>query len=76
MGSISVVRVLFLGVFIFLAGAVQAQESFREQLRIFDREDIHSIHKRLFTKHGRHEVSLHTGGILNNNGFVLVTGAY
>jgi outer membrane beta-barrel protein len=53
-----------------------AQDSIQDQLRQFDREDIHSIHKRLFTKVGRHELSLQTGGIFNNNGYALVLGSY
>lgn len=54
----------------------KAQDSFRDQIRIYDRDDIHSIHKRLFSKDGRHELGLMTGGILNNDGFFLASVNY
>lgn len=66
---------LFL-VLLFSLSHVHAQESFEEQLKIYDRDDIHSIHKRLYSKVGRHEVSLNAGAIMNNNGFALLTGTY
>lgn len=58
-------------VFVLVSSGVSGQESFRQQLKDFDRDDIHSIHKRLFTKIGRHEVTAYAGGIFNNNGYVL-----
>jgi outer membrane beta-barrel protein len=53
-----------------------AQDAFQEQMRIWDRDDIHSIHKKLYTKQGRHELGLQLGGILNGGGYGLVTGLY
>lgn len=67
---------LVFGLFLFHGHAVEAQESFRDQLRQYDRDDIHSIHKRLFTKKGRHEFTSNLGGIFNNNGYFLSTAQY
>lgn len=53
-----------------------AQESFRDQIKVYERDDIHSIHKKLYTKEGRHEFNLGVGGILNNDGYALLTGTY
>ena len=55
---------------------LMAQEAFQEQMRIWDRDDIHSIHKKLYTKQGRHEVGLQLGGILNGQRYGLVTAVY
>lgn len=55
---------------------LQASDAFEEQIKVYDRDDIHSIHKRLFTKQGRHEISANLGGILNNNGYFLTTLGY
>ncbi len=53
-----------------------SQESMRDQLKIYDRDDIHSIHKRLYSKDGRHELAIMGGGILNNGGYFLVSANY
>lgn len=53
-----------------------AQESFRDQIKVYERDDIHSIHKKLYTKEGRHEFNLGLGTIFNNDGYGLVTGTY
>ncbi|TVQ78049.1 MAG: outer membrane beta-barrel domain-containing protein [Bradymonadales bacterium] len=79
MASISSFRSVLLGFLIFVSlpfGASFSQDSIRDQLRLFDREDIHSIHKRLFTKVGRHEIGVQAGGIFNNNGFALALASY
>lgn len=55
---------------------VRAQQALEDQLSLFDRDDIHSIHKRLYTKDNRHEFSLQMGGILNNGGLALVAAQY
>ncbi len=60
----------FIGVFILTSFTLQASP-FEEHLKLYDRDDIHSIHKRLYTKEGRHEVSANIGGIMNNNGYML-----
>ena len=68
---------LFLCALVFVVSAsVIAQENFKDQLAQYDRDDIHSIHKRLYSKEGRHEVFLMTGGIFNNNGYALIQGGY
>lgn len=56
-----------------MVGSLAAAETnpFEDQLKNFDRDDIHSIHKKLYTKEGRHELTLTTGGIFNDNGYVL-----
>ncbi len=59
--------------FLLVATGAWGQESFRQQLKEFDRDDIHSIHKRLFTKIGRHELTGYAGGIFNHNGY-MITG--
>jgi outer membrane beta-barrel protein len=59
-----------------LIGTTFAQESFRDQLKVYDRDDIHSIHKKLYTKEGRHEFTLGVGSIFNNDGYALVVGQY
>lgn len=69
-------NVVFLLIFLSISLPLGAQETFRNQLKEYDRDDIHSIHKRLFTKIGRHEISAFAGGIFNNNGFVLVGAQY
>jgi hypothetical protein len=48
-----------------------SDDSFRDQLKVWDRDDIHSIHKKLYTKEGRHELTLPLGAILNNEGYGL-----
>lgn len=53
-----------------------AEDVLQDQLKTYDRDDIHSIHKKLFTKRGRHELSLGAGGIVNNDGYGLVTLGY
>lgn len=65
-------------VFLFLLGPskIEASDSLRDQLAQYDRDDIHSIHKRLYSKEGRHELSLNVGGIFNNGSYALVTGQY
>ncbi len=61
----------------FFAFSAHAQEAFRDELKAYERDDIHSIHKKLYTKEGRHEFSLGLGGILNSNsGYGLVTAGY
>lgn len=71
---------LFLSIFALFSSLfpndLLAQESYEEQLREYDRDDIHSIHKKLYIKEGRHEVGLGIGGITNNNGYGLVTANY
>jgi len=62
---------LIFNLLLILAPSAYAQESFREQMKIYDRDDIHSIHKRLYSKDGRHELALMGGGILNNDGYLL-----
>ncbi|MBN8554820.1 MAG: outer membrane beta-barrel domain-containing protein [Deltaproteobacteria bacterium] len=59
-----------------LGNFAYAQDSFRDQLKVYDRDDIHSIHKKLYTKEGRHEFTLGLGGILNNDGYALTLGQY
>ncbi len=61
--------------FLFASPAF-SQETFRDQLKTYDRDDIHSIHKKLFTKQGRHEFSLGLGGVANHGGYLLTTLAY
>lgn len=61
---------------VWFSPSVQASDVFAEQIRIYDRDDIHAIHKRLFTKQGRHEISANFGGIFNNNGYFLTTLTY
>ena len=56
--------------------ALPAQETFRDQLKIYDRDDIHSIHKRLYSKDARHELTTSFGGILNNDGYFLLSAQY
>jgi outer membrane beta-barrel protein len=58
--------------FSLLGSPAFAQDSFREQLKVYDRDDIHSIHKKLYTKEGRHELTLPIGGIANNEGYALL----
>lgn len=53
-----------------------SQDSFEDQLKLYDRDDIHSIHKKLYTKEGRHEIGLNFGGIFNNGGYALTTASY
>lgn len=52
------------------------QESFQDQIKVYERDDIHSIHKKLYTKQGRHELTLGVGGIFNNDGYGLATASY
>ncbi len=60
-----------------LVGAsLHAQDALKEQLKNFDREDIHSIHKKLYTKQGRHEVTVAAGGIMNHDGYFLGVAQY
>lgn len=72
----SVRFVLFLLTFVFAAFRTEAQQSFQDQINVYDRDDVHSIHKKLYTKEGRHEIGIGFGGIFNNNGYALVTGQY
>lgn len=69
---------LFFCLFVAFAysSSASAQEAFEDQLKRYDREDIHSIHKRLYTKVGRHEITGFAGGIFNNNGYALVGAQY
>ncbi len=53
-----------------------SQDSFQDQLKLYDRDDIHSIHKKLYTKEGRHEVGFNLGGILNYDGYALTNFTY
>jgi len=63
--------------FVFLPlGFLRAGDSFRDQLAEYDRDDIHSIHKRLYSKEGRHEFSVNVGGIFNNGSYALTTAQY
>lgn len=55
---------------------IQAQEAFKDELKQHDRDDIHSIHKKLYTKEGRHEISLNAGGIVNHEGYGLASLQY
>jgi outer membrane beta-barrel protein len=55
---------------------LHAQETFENQLKVYDRDDIHSIHKKLYLKDGRHELGVQIGGIVNNSGFALGTVSY
>lgn len=57
--------------------SIQAAEStLEDQLKSYDRDDIHSIHKKLYTKRGRHEFTLGAGGIVSNGGLGLFTLGY
>lgn len=58
------------------SSGVLAQESFQDQLKLYDRDDIHSIHKKLYTKEGRHEIGLGVGGILSGSKYALLTASY
>lgn len=73
-------RTKWMSFFIFIISlqsySLVAQESLEDQLKVYDRDEIHSIHRKLYTKEGRHELSLGIGGILNNNGYALVHAGY
>ena len=45
-------------------------------MRVWDRDDIHSIHKKLYTKQGRHELGFQAGGIINGQRYGIVTALY
>ncbi|MDB5038564.1 MAG: hypothetical protein JWQ35_2092 [Bacteriovoracaceae bacterium] len=60
----------------FLSVSARGEDLLQDQLKVYDRDDIHSIHKKLHTKKGRHELTFATGGILNHDGFALVVGQY
>jgi outer membrane beta-barrel protein len=72
------VRLASLIVFSFLVASSSAfsQESFQDQLKLYDRDDIHSIHKKLYQKEGRHEFGLGVGGILSGAKYALLTANY
>jgi outer membrane beta-barrel protein len=72
------IRILFFTwiVLSLMPSSTSAQDSFREQLKIYDRDDIHSIHKRLYSKDGRHELTTSFGGILNNDSYFLLSAQY
>jgi outer membrane beta-barrel protein len=61
---------------LFLVCSVRAEDTLEDQLKTYDRDDIHSIHKKLFTKKGRHEFTLATGGILNHDGWATIGAQY
>lgn len=63
-------------VVLFCVSPLVAQETFRDQIKVYERDDIHSIHKKLYSKEGRHEFTAGVGGILNNDGYGLLTGTY
>lgn len=62
--------------FVFSLQSLSAQETFEKQIRLFDRDDVYSIHKRLYSKEGRHELSANFGGIFNHGGLALLTAQY
>lgn len=66
----------FLLILLFISPLVLAKDVFEDQIKLYDRDDINSIHKRLYTKKGRHEVSLNTGGIFNNSGYSITNLQY
>lgn len=72
------VRLASLIVFSFLVASSSAfsQESFQDQLKLYDRDDIHSIHKKLYQKEARHEFGLGVGGILSGAKYALLTANY
>ncbi len=59
-----------------LDSTLRAQSAYEDQLRLIDRDDLHSIHKKLYTKRGRHEISLGLGGIPSHGGYGLATASY
>lgn len=74
--NLNTLGVLLCAASLFTSKPVSAQESFQDQIKVYERDDIHSIHKKLYTKQGRHELSLGVGSIFNNDGYALVTGGY
>jgi len=68
-------QLIGLCVVLFSTSAI-CQEAFEDQLRLYDRDDIHSIHKKLYTKEGRHEVGLNVGGITNHGGYGYLSANY
>jgi len=72
--------ILFLSIFglssSLFENVLNAQDTYQEQLREYDRDDIHSIHKKLYIKEGRHEAGVNFGGIMNNTGYGLFTASY
>ncbi len=67
---------LILAFITLIAMPLKADETFEDQLKVYDRDEVHSIHKKLYTKQGRHEITLGVGGILNNDGYALLQGSY
>lgn len=67
--------VLVISLFV-LPTVLFAQDSYEEQLKLYDRDDIHSIHKKLYMKEGRHELGFNVGGIVNQGGFALMSLQY
>lgn len=60
-------------------GVVAAEKQFSvldQKVEDYERDNIQSIHKRIYSKEGRHELAAYGGGVLRSDGYVLGGASY